>query len=542
MIFDVRARDGLSRAGTLVAGDRRFLLPGPADTDDIFPDLKAARHTNIPLSADRAFVATWLRRTDGGPVPIHPEGGYFGNHGDCVLVQNWHTALANPAAYVRWLIMLKEKTPPDTTWYAPASALPSTAHLLAYSGFDLFDFRGVDLCTARGLFCLPEGVFPREFMESGACGCAGCAESDLAKHNRLALLRECALVRNFIARSSLRELAESRARFSSEQVSVLRLLDRARAFLEPRTPVVRKSPLGATSGEALRRIEVVRFRQRVAHRYIPPRADVAVLLPCSARKPYSLSQSHRKFVPAVAGRAHELIVTSPIGLVPRELERVYPAAHYDVPVTGYWDREEQALISDAIAAYFSSHRYRRVIAHLDGGALQVAGTAAAACGIPLETTCQGHPTSPESLRELDEALAGEPQIRPDPVGGVLSYQFGTAPETRGLDVRARGPEMKVSRRGTQVFSLDSSTGYFRPTFEGWDLIGDRYRVDMGDLVPQGDVLAPGVLSADAAIRDGDEVLVTGEKALATGRAAMSGPEMEQSGRGIAVRVRKVRKL
>ncbi len=40
------------------------------------------------------------------------------------------------------LVALKEKIPPDTAWYAPAAALPSTACLLIYSGFDLFDYRG----------------------------------------------------------------------------------------------------------------------------------------------------------------------------------------------------------------------------------------------------------------------------------------------------------------------------------------------------------------------------------------------------------------
>ena len=34
--------------------------------------------------------------------------------------------------------------------------------------------------------------------------------------------------------------------------------------------------------------------------------------------------------------AHEVIVTSPLGLVPRDLEEVWPAGYYDIPVTGDW--------------------------------------------------------------------------------------------------------------------------------------------------------------------------------------------------------------
>jgi len=82
----------------------------------------------------------------------------------------------------------------------------------------------------------------------------------------------------------------------------------------------------------------------------------------------------------------------------------------------------------------------------------------------------------------------------------------------------------------------------RPTFDGWSLIETGYRVYIDDFVPQGDILAPGVIDADPVIRPGDEVLVIGDKAMTTGRSAMSADEMIRSSRGVAVRVRKVKKL
>ncbi|MFA5254786.1 MAG: PUA domain-containing protein [Methanoregula sp.] len=51
-----------------------------------------------------------------------------------------------------------------------------------------------------------------------------------------------------------------------------------------------------------------------------------------------------------------------------------------------------------------------------------------------------------------------------------------------------------------------------------------------------------MVDADPEIRDGDEVLVVGKMAIATGRAAMTAAEMKNSKRGVAVRVRKVKKL
>ena len=67
-------------------------------------------------------------------------------------------------------------------------------------------------------------------------------------------------------------------------------------------------------------------------------------------------------------------------------------------------------------------------------------------------------------------------------------------------------------------------------------------VKIDNFVPRGSILAPGVLDADPEIRPNDEVIVLGEKALCVGRAMMSGREMKESGRGVAVDVRHVKKL
>ena len=471
---------------------------------------------------------------------VHPHGKEPVASGDLVAVANWQSVLARPPDFVRYLTALKGRIPPDTAWYAPASALPSTVALLVYAGFDLFDLRAVDLATARGSFCLPEGVFSGEMAGSGACTCEGCASGDIGFHNRLALERELALVRRFIAGSRLRDLVEARCRSDPHQVAIMRLLDREEALVEPYTPVARPTPFLAATSESLGRAEVIRFGRRVVERSPPPLHDAAVLLPCSARKPYSTSLSHHRFMKAVRGRAHELIVTSPLGLVPRELERVYPAAHYDVPVTGHWDREELALVSSVIAGYLGRHPYRRVIAHLDGGALEAAGMAADACGVHLEVTAACHPAEPASLANLDAALEGERRRPADMVRGVLAWQFGALVDTRGMAVRGRPPQERVEKGGKILFTIDARTGLLRPTFDGWGLIPTGYRVGIDAFTPKGDILAPGVASADGGIREGDEVLVQGEGLAATGRAAMGGPEMIRSRHGVAVRVRKIK--
>lgn len=541
--FDIRKRDGLARTGMLETGISVVQLPVAADPETLFPALANTPAINIPLTAPARLVQEFPPVIPGGPVIIHPQRGNIAESGDCVMAANWHTAFANPRNYADWLVGLKEKTPADTAWYAPAAALPSTVAILCYSGFDLFDYTTVDLKSAQDLFCTPEGEFSSDALQAGICTCAGCRAGDLKEHNREALRQEIALVTRFIRQSQLRDLAESRCRLDANQVAILRHLDRHYPFMEAAQPIARSRVMRANSGESMQRAEVQRFADRVLTRYIPPsRCDVAVLLPCSAKKPYSLSQSHRRFQQAVAGRAHELIVTSPLGLVPRELECVYPAGHYDVPVTGYWDAEECAVIAGILARYFSRHKYRRIIAHLEGGALQVARQAAELCGITLEYSCTDDPAGPSALNALDAALTGERRIRDDRLHGMLSYQFGADIETKGIVPRGRFPELFYSKGNVQVFSIDPGTGLIRPTFEGWALIPEGYRISIDDFVPEGDVLVPGVTGADPAIRDGDEVLVVGKRAIATGRSALPAGEMLRSRRGVAVRVRKIKRL
>ena len=53
-----------------------------------------------------------------------------------------------------------------------------------------------------------------------------------------------------------------------------------------------------------------------------------------------------------------MIVTSPLGLVPRDLEEVWPAGHYDIPVTGDWSIDELERVTSMIDALLENNDYR----------------------------------------------------------------------------------------------------------------------------------------------------------------------------------------
>lgn len=538
-VFDVRKRDGLARIGVLKNGETILSTPAVCNMQELFPSLTERGFTNLPLSAGASDAESFFE-AGSEPSAVHPQAEAAADAG-VYLFANWNNTLTDSRRYVEYLEKLYAKIRPDAARYAPASALPSNVASLIYCGFDLFDYTAVDLCTIQGKFCTTEGEFEADYMEKGICGCEGCRAGDLGLHNRLALEREIANARLWIERGQIREYMEMRCRMQPEQVEILRRLDRTPSF-DGFYPAVRSSRFRANAGESMFRREIALFEERLVSRYVPPRSDVCVLIPCAARKPYSLSRSHQMFMRVIDSRAHEVIVTSPLGVVPRELELVYPAGHYDVPVTGYWDLEEQELLTGFLTAYLEKHRYDRVLCHLEGGAKAVALEAAKRAGVTLEITCNDdRPLSQESLRALNAALEGCRKVKNDFIHGTMLFQFGEDVDTKGLVVKGRYPQVKALLKKTQLFTTDPATGLIRPTHEGWARIsGYRVKISEG-FIPQGDVLAPGVADCDPRIREGDEVLVEGDGYLATGKAAMGAQEMLSSKRGVAVKVRKTRK-
>jgi archaeosine synthase len=282
-------------------------------------------------------------------------------------------------------------------------------------------------------------------------------------------------------------------------------------------------------------------------------------LPCSARKPYSTSNSHWKFINALGKSrkfVHEVIITSPLGIVPRELELTYPAAHYDTTVTGYWDAEEKEWVASCLENYLTQHRYTSIVAHVEDAYRVICEMVAEKLGIDIIYTSLGNVSSPESLKNLSKTVSelctgrkrGHEQTQKDLMKAVADYQFGKGageilvPE--GSTVKGPFPKHQIFAGKKQLITLIPQYGTLAITIEGAKALlkQGRYTVKIDDFVPRGSLLAPGVVDADPLIRPNDEVIIIGEKAIAVGRANMNGDEMKKSSRGVAVDLRHVKKL
>ena len=294
---------------------------------------------------------------------------------------------------------------------------PSYAALLAYMGVDVIDDSLSKAAGLRGVRLIPEAE-----MDVGR---------DSSDANVEALEAEVSLIRDFIAADRLRELVDQRAPSTASGVATLRLYDRVGYEYAEETCSTVGCRFCSNTTQSLRRPEVVRYREAISRYHKPECKRILVLLPCSAKKPYHISKSHRAFASAIHTAqhdtlVHEVIVTSPLGAVPRELDMFFPANAYDIPVTGEWKCEEKRFIREMVAGIIAQG-YDKIICHLGEDYELVEGLA------DMECTVVGDPTSPKSLENLDKALraaakgmqtVGYLQERNDYVRSVLSFQFG----------------------------------------------------------------------------------------------------------------------
>jgi len=481
---------------------------------------------------------------------------------DVYVLSNAQHLAGHAQAFVAGVVRTREAIPADTALYLPGVATPGNVATLVAAGVDLVDADRAVLAGTRGRYLTTDGNRGLDHLTELPCACPACQKSiedfdreDCVAHNVNALRAALATVRERIRRGTLRDYLEGQARHEQWHTATFRRLDRQYSYLEQRTPVLRRAEITAASDDTLRRVEIQRFAERVTTRYRNRFDNPLVLVPCSARKPYSESQSHGQFHDAIQFRAHTVSMTSPIGVVPQELELTYPAQHYDTVVTGDWSATEVEFVSDVLAAYLRRNEYPRIVAHVpEEGYREIVDRAVETVGrdLDVEFTVADHPTTTESLANLASTLSDELKYskrerQHNTLKAVADYQFGAGAGDALFDdirVSARYPKLKAhDHDGEQLAALVPNYGVLSFTLAGARLWQESDAptkvVEIDDFVPHGSVLAPGVVDASDDIRVGDEVVVEGPQAFAVGRAEMSGPEMVESTRGIASSVRHV---
>lgn len=290
---------------------------------------------------------------------------------------------------------------------------------------------------------------------------------------------------------------------------------------------------------SLKRPEVLRWQERM--KLLEPFSDTIVVLPCSMKKPYSQSKSHTLFKKYTKG-LQEVIVTSPFGICPREMEKTYPIQSYDASTTGDWSDEEIKATSKCLKEYVKDYN---VIAHVSGGYRQ-------ACEEVLDNvvyTCKDDNTrSHESLENLknevkkaDKISYGQHKIHD--LRSIARYQFNTKkadaliPENTKTSGRFN---TRILSNNNQIVTLHFETGLYTLNLKAGDILKEQEinRVFISFDLKSNTLFAPGIDKADENIIPNDEVvIIKDDTVVGVGKALMTGEEMVKSNMGIGVKVR-----
>jgi archaeosine synthase len=567
--FEILERDGLARTGVLEIDGIRHRTPAVAHVlgegdPRIMGGLRLSPHDaagkgDLKLLPSAFAPAGEGHGKDGALDPwfrgspyaeTRPEGGFVVMDGVAKLI------LDSP----RFVDAIKKaKSGPDLLkpMFCSLAGLPHRLALLVYCGADVFDSVPLVMASETGSYLTATGPLAYSELKDLPCTCEACrsgvrGKQELLRHNIATADAELRLVSHMVSQGRLRELVETRVRTDPWLVQDLRLMDMHAYELQEMHAPVKGTAFHAGSKESLLRPEIVRWQHRLRERYRRPEdASVLLLIPCSAKKPYSLSQSHMRFRDAIfsSGRAsqvHEVIVTSPLGLVPRELEMFYPAQDYDIPVTGHWDRDEQKLAQDMVSWLIETQGYDLVVSHLG----DERGAVADALGDHIDTS-SGEPGSRASLDRLEQALREQCPEPKDPrredrvfqdIRSVCRFQFGRPGEDLcdGAHSYGRWPFVKVVKERTQLGMMTPDRGMVSLTLDGARVLArtGAYCVEIEDFKPKGNLFAVGVEGSSPDVRVGDDVAVVHRgDARAVGVAKMCAAEMRLAERGEAVHIR-----
>lgn len=454
--------------------------------------------------------------------------------------------LTHPNFLIKYLSFVKSWVSPNILIYAPGVPL-TYIPFLAYLGVDLFD----------SLFIRMISSIPTQYSEI-------IPEYPIKSESFLQILQ---VTRKRLEISKLRDLVRFYSNSFPPLKSLLRIID-GRIQLEVGTPIYGPRTLYCTDETDFTRPEVARFRERIRTRYSPPLGLSGIIfLPCSAKKPYSKSKSHlifektiRRSLKKIRNQFERIILTSPLGVVPRNLEYTFPAAHYDIPTTGDWSAiEKKHLTEDIVDLLQKINSSTPLVGYVKGTEREIL---AKACQkehhkihlIPEEVQSLFSNMGLKYFATILEEAFSDVEAAPSVVSNInflrmiADFQFG---KDIGLQLIPENVKIHGRREfGLRVFLENKYLLSFRPEsgflslslMAGNRILGFTNNVVTFDgvKIEGSTIFSKAISEADPEIRPNDEVLIINKEGnlIATGISYLSGDLLVNMDSGKGIRIRK----
>ncbi|MEM2937002.1 MAG: tRNA guanosine(15) transglycosylase TgtA [Candidatus Bathyarchaeia archaeon] len=249
-------------------------------------------------------------------------------------------------------------------------------------GCDLFDSAAYAIYARDNRYLTESGTARLGELEYFPCNCPRCLSKTpkevaempkeerqkfLAEHNLHACLSEIKRIKQAIKEGKLWEHLETLAHGHPALIQALKKLRKYERFIEKHSPTVKRSGLFFFSSLSLARPEVVRHKIRLAERYSKPRdVEILLLMPQTRTKPFHNSREFKEAVKALKGilgehldSVHFCFYEAPFGVVPIELDEVYPLSQHESVLPP--DKETVEYVASQVADYVARWDYKAVL-------------------------------------------------------------------------------------------------------------------------------------------------------------------------------------
>ncbi|MDI6805722.1 MAG: tRNA guanosine(15) transglycosylase TgtA, partial [Candidatus Bathyarchaeia archaeon] len=244
-------------------------------------------------------------------------------------------------------------------------------------GCDLFDSAAYAIYARENRYMTEYGTVRLGELEYFPCICPKCSKISpkevvempqkerqvfLAEHNLYVCLAELKRIKQAIKDGRLWEHMELRAHGHPALLQALKRLGKYEDFIEKHNPSIKKSGLFFFNSIGLMRPEIVRHRKRI-ERYSPPeKSEILFLFPQTRTKPFHKSKDFKGFEKLLRhilkeqlNKVHVCFYAAPFGVIPIELDEVYPLSQHEVALP--LDKETVEYVANQAAEYVAHANY-----------------------------------------------------------------------------------------------------------------------------------------------------------------------------------------
>ena len=280
------------------------------------------------------------------------------------------------------ILTAKKGLPIERPLHLFGAGHPAMFSLAVALGCDLFDSAAYALYARENRYMTENGTWRLEEMDYFPCCCPRCSaetprglekrsknerEVFLAEHNLYVCQAELKRIKQAIRNGRLWEHTEMRVHGHPALLSALKRLQVHGDFLEKYSPTVKGNGFFYFDSVGLVRPEITHYRKRLNERYDPPKnAKVLLLVPQTRNKPFHRAPEFKKIRhlfrclgEELASKIHICVYSAPFGVVPLELDEVYPLSQHEAALP--LDLETVDYVASQTREYIMRTAYTSIV-------------------------------------------------------------------------------------------------------------------------------------------------------------------------------------